>query len=203
MISILYAENEIKLNKNTRIIQFSSEYKIPFPPKLLNKPLSNDKYYFGISLNAKLYDTKEEIYFDKTNRYKYIKYEDTSDFNIDIPSQKHSPLIGWAADGFPIYALYGYAYSRDKNSKIIEMISGYRIRFGSRAKGKESPQGYYDGSYESDYIYDRTRGNLDACNGRYTITPEYPNGTYAYFLTDNWPVLPQCFRAKPSTDFLK
>ncbi|MEC7274445.1 MAG: YHYH protein [Verrucomicrobiota bacterium] len=33
--------------------------------------------------------------------------------------------------------------------------------------------------------------------GRFTVTKEYPEGTYAYFLTEQWPVIPRYFRAKP------
>ena len=40
-------------------------------------------------------------------------------------------------------------------------------------------------------------GDLDKCNGRFTITKDFPNGTYAYFLTENWPVIPRYFKAEP------
>lgn len=39
------------------------------------------------------------------------------------------------------------------------------------------------GSYVNDYIHDPNIGTLDECNGRYCVTPDYPKGTYAYFLT--------------------
>jgi hypothetical protein len=40
-----------------------------------------------------------------------------------------------------------------------------------------------NGAYVNDYIYTAGSGTLDQCNGRYCVTPDYPNGTYAYFLT--------------------
>jgi len=40
-------------------------------------------------------------------------------------------------------------------------------------------------------------GDLDICNGRFTITKDFPNGTYAYFLTEDWPVIPRYFKAEP------
>lgn len=43
--------------------------------------------------------------------------------------------------------------------------------------------GYVGGTFVEDYIYDDTVGDLDEHNGRYCVTPEYPNGTYAYFST--------------------
>ena len=36
-----------------------------------------------------------------------------------------------------------------------------------------------------DYEYIENSGTLDEHNGRYCVTPEYPNGTYAYFVTIN------------------
>lgn len=45
------------------------------------------------------------------------------------------------------------------------------------------PTGYLNGTFVQDYIYDEEEGDLDQHNGRYCVTPEYPNGTYAYFLS--------------------
>lgn len=45
--------------------------------------------------------------------------------------------------------------------------------------------GYLLGDIIEDYIYDSTVGTLDANNGKFAITPEYPNGTYAYFMTED------------------
>ena len=41
----------------------------------------------------------------------------------------------------------------------------------------------YAGVYIDDYYYESGLGSLDEYNGRYCVTPEYPNGTYAYFMT--------------------
>ncbi len=43
---------------------------------------------------------------------------------------KHSPILGWTADGFPIYGPYGYSVSNDASSGIRRMISGYVLRNG-------------------------------------------------------------------------
>ena len=45
--------------------------------------------------------------------------------------------------------------------------------------------GYLLGDLVEDYIYDSTVGTLDAYNGKFDVTPEYPNGTYAYFMTED------------------
>ena len=36
-----------------------------------------------------------------------------------------------------------------------------------------------------DYIYDSSVGTLDEFNGKFAVTPEYPNGTYAYFMSED------------------
>lgn len=41
------------------------------------------------------------------------------------------------------------------------------------------------GQYVQDYEYVSGYGDLDQHNGRYCITPDFPNGTYAYFTTFN------------------
>ena len=55
--------------------------------------------------------------------------------------------------------------------------SGYGLRLVN--------DGYILGDLTSDYIYDATVGTLDPYNGKFAVTPEYPNGTYAYFMTEN------------------
>ena len=54
-----------------------------------------------------------------------------------------------------------------------------------------------DETFSRDYEYIKGSGDPDECNGRLTVTKEYPEGTCAYFLTERWPVIPRYFRAKP------
>lgn len=115
----------------------------------------------------------------------------------DVTSDAHSPLVGWAADGFPIYCLFGYATPDDATSSIRELTSSYRLKAGQRPGGDRGPGGRYDGAFVQDYEYQEAAGDLDACNGRFCVTPEFPQGTYAYFLTKDWPVIPRAFRGTP------
>lgn len=140
---------------------------------------------------------------------------------------KHSPIIGWVADGFPIYGPHGYSVSNNASSGIRRMISGYVIRNGSygtsnlTANGRTTipqwaarlsnvasnivagpavstsyPLGRYmeDNDYLGDHGY--TQGvdfDLDQYNGRFCVTPEFPGGTYAYFVaisSNGTPVFP-------------
>lgn len=111
----------------------------------------------------------------------------------------HSPLIGWAGDGYPIYGLYGYADG--KGGQVREMTASYRVKEGSRPRDGGGPGGRYDGTFTADYEYVAGSGDLDECNGRETVTPEFPNGTYAYFLTRAWPVVSRCFTGVPDPGF--
>ena len=110
---------------------------------------------------------------------------------LNVQADKQSPQIGWAVDGFPIYALYGVK-DLDRDGEISKMKSSYRLKPGARPVGAGQPGGVYDGTFTADYEYVEGSGDLDACNGLVTITPDFPNGTYAYFLTENYPVVPRC-----------
>lgn len=107
-------------------------------------------------------------------------------------------LVGYAADGFPIYARYGYKKPNDPTSELVVVKSSYRVRKGQRPGG---PGGQYDGTFIEDYEYVPGLGHLDECNGRFGITPEYPKGVYHYYITDAWPYLPRKFRGTPDDSF--
>ncbi|MET4073823.1 YHYH protein [Hymenobacter sp. UYCo722] len=113
----------------------------------------------------------------------------------DRDSSRHSPLIGFALDGYPIYGAYAYANPNTPGT-LKSMRSSYRARNittrttlpdGSPASqagpavSTAKPLGYY----LEDFEYVAGRGDLDEHNGRFGVTPEYPQGTYAYFVTIN------------------
>jgi len=111
----------------------------------------------------------------------------------------HSPLIGYAYDGFPIYGAYGYK-NTDGTGGIVRIKSSYQLRsiterthyadgtnvIDGPAVSTTYPLGYFREDYE--YISHTESDYLDSHNGRFCVTPEYPNGIYAYFGTvdDNW-----------------
>ena len=104
----------------------------------------------------------------------------------EVNSNIHSPIIGWAYDGNPIYGPYGYEF-KDGSGIIKRMVSGYR-----KIQSSERPN-FPDGFFVEDYEYigfektpDAVANSdivLDKYNGRFCVTPEYPNGVYAYFCT--------------------
>ena len=106
-----------------------------------------------------------------------------------INTNVHAPLIGFAYDGFPIYGAYGYA-NIDGTGGITRMISSYELNdtATTRTDGPAISTTYFNGYFREDYTYNSTytEGSyLDEHNGRFAITPEYPNGTYAYYATVN------------------
>ena len=149
----------------------------------------------------------------------YHHHQNPSSFNLDltvisticnlydadglytIDSIQHSPLIGYAYDGFPIYGAYGYQGSNG-TGPIVRIRSGYRLRNmtvrnasptgASVTSGPNVSAQYPLGYFREDYEYIAPQAGqtdiLDIHNGRFCVTPEYPNGTYAYFCTvdSNW-----------------
>ena len=95
----------------------------------------------------------------------------------EVDSLGHSPLLGWAYDGNPIYGPYGY--SSPNGGSIRFMVSGYQLKL---KENRPSTSSYPAGFFVDDYEF-IGNGDLDEHNGRFCITPEYPNGVYAYFAT--------------------
>ncbi len=108
-------------------------------------------------------------------------------------------LIGWAADGFPIYALYGHAVADDPESPLVELRPSYRLRTGLRGGG---PGGSFDGTFVEDYQHDPSFGDLDEANGRTGVTPEFPEGTYHYLVSSAFPFLSRFHLGTPDSSFI-
>ncbi len=125
----------------------------------------------------------------------------------------HSSILGWARDGYPVYGPYGFSNPTDSACPVVRMVPNYQLRnitqrhslddwaarlhFGNNVT--LNTQGQYDltttqwgpnvstqfplGAYIEDYETVAGLGTLDVYNGRFAKTPEYPNGTYAYYAT--------------------
>ena len=105
-------------------------------------------------------------------------YKDDID-NDTASNPFHSPIIGWAYDGHPIYGPYGYA---DKEGGAVRRIrSGYSIQIPNE---RPSTSAFPSGLFVEDYVF-VGNGDLDRHNGRFCKTPEFPKGVYAYFCTFN------------------
>jgi hypothetical protein len=118
-----------------------------------------------------------------------------------IDSTKHSPLIGFAYDGFPIYGAYAYkntngtggitrmksSYSKRNITTRTTLYTGASVTPGP-AVSSTYPIGYFREDYQYNATSSATPDYLDDHNGRFCVTPEYPNGMYCYFATvdANW-----------------
>ena len=103
-----------------------------------------------------------------------------------------SPVVGFAADGFPIYGSYF-----NDNGTIRKATSSYRLKTQARANGNGNPGGTPDGTYRDDYEYVPGEGDLDLCNGM-TV-----NGVYGYYMIDEFPYVLGCFTGTPDESFDK
>jgi YHYH protein/Secretion system C-terminal sorting domain len=123
-------------------------------------------------------------------------------YNIN-DSTHHSPIIGYAFDGYPVYGAYGYADTNGTGG-IRRMRSSFQLRsitqrhtlpdgtsLTSSQYGPDVSSSYPLGDYQEDYVFTAGSGDLDVHNGRWCKTPEYPAGTYCYFVTLDANLLPQ------------
>ncbi len=91
---------------------------------------------------------------------------------------EHSPILGYAYDGNPIYGPYGY--ETFLGGQVKRLSSGYIP--SPTINPSLRPSSFGIGYFIEDYEFIGT-GDLDEFNGRFCVTPEYPDGIYAYFYT--------------------
>ncbi len=103
-----------------------------------------------------------------------------------------SPVIGFAADGFPIFGSYV-----EFNGVVREVQSSYQLKSGTRPSDNNQPGGTYDGAYRDDYEYVAGSGDLDECNGMMV------DGDYAYYITGGYPYVVGCFKGSVDESFSK
>ncbi|MBX7245036.1 MAG: YHYH protein [Candidatus Sumerlaeaceae bacterium] len=179
-----------------------------FDPAYAHQP-GNGAYHYHASPKGLRYQLNDNMTYNSgTNTYS----ESTGTLH-------HSPLLGWAFDGYPVYGPYGYSSAMNSASSIARMRTGYAVRNGTNgttnlsSTGRHTlpawaataygqpqnlavnqygpnvttarPLGWY--AEDFDYLGDHslTQGtdfDLDKYNGRTCVTPEYPSGTYAYFV---------------------
>lgn len=203
---------------------------VTFDPGFAHQPGNNGQYHFHAepkALRYQLGDNMKATYNASTN---------TNTYTEDITNLHHSPILGWAYDGYPIYGPYGYTTAMNAASGISRMRTGFVLRNGQngtqdlRSTGRVTmakwaaatfgisnptnvnpvvlpatqygptttyqttgPGGtttYSLGRYCGDYDFlgdlGQTQGvgfDLDQYNGRTCVTPDFPLGTYAYFVS--------------------
>ena len=103
-----------------------------------------------------------------------------------------SPVVGFAADGFPIFGSY-----IDDAGNMRAVTSSYQLKSGSRPIGAGNPGGSYDGTFVDDYEYVADSGDLDECNGMMQA------GVYGYYVVNEYPWVLACYKGTPHSSFNK
>lgn len=209
-----------------RISPQKHQYRVPVRPQQTATITPMRRQPFGVALNGVPFDpgTAEFWNNDRQSGWRYNALSGSINLGLDdhhahvqptgayhyhgLPtgliasssSAKSMILVGYAADGFPIYALKGYTNAQDLRSGLKQMKSSYRLKSDQRPDG---PLGQYDGTFEQDYQFVQGAGDLDQCNGRVGITPDHPQGIYHYYITESYPFIPRCFRGTPDSSFAR
>ena len=109
-------------------------------------------------------------HFDGNCMHWHDETNEDSEYEFSkVDNGTHSPIIGFAFDGYPIYGSYGHV-----DGNVTLMRSNYIL--------KENSGMGYNGIDDYEYSPDNG-GHLDACNGRFSPTPEFPDGIYHYYST--------------------
>jgi hypothetical protein len=200
-------------------------FRVPLHPTIADEPVFAGGMPFGVALNGVPFDPGTAELWRGNPEWRYEALGGNIDLGLDAsnahvqpngayhyhgppdglaPTDELKPeiqLIGFAADGFPIYNQFGPIDPNDPQSDIVQLRSSYRLRRGERPGGDDGPGGAYDGTFEQDYEYVPAFGDLDECNGRTGKTPEYPDGVYHYVVTDEFPFVGRWFRGTPDPSF--
>ena len=165
--------------EKTTIIAETTGKNALLDPQVRSLTINNNVFYNDKSTNSLVVN---EIVKSSYNNLQYaICGYSTSVIGSQLGEgeRPHSPIIGWAYDGHPIYGSYGYVNSKDINSGVKKLQSGYTLNVSNVI---DRPPGFSNGYFVEDYKFTNS-GDLDECNGRFCVTDEFPNGTYAYFAT--------------------
>lgn len=185
--------NDIGISINGIILK---NYKIKTSP---DGTLPPDNFNLNLLYYYDEFDNKDSDYdaaLDTNNYYNYYSgkyilalsnitndYLDKSNYNGNKirHTDGHSKIVGMSYDGYPIYGPFGYS-DPGNISNIKRMVSSYKL-VDKFADNRPPINLFGIGSLVEDFEYVKGLGDLDVSNGRFCVTPEFPNGTYAYFLT--------------------
>jgi hypothetical protein len=207
-----------------RISPQSYRMRVPLRPEVAAQITPLPRGLFGIALNGVMFDPSTAEFWNNDPRsgWNYDALSGRIDLGLDrnnahvqpsgayhyhgVPTglldrlaQPDRPtLLGYAADGFPIYGPQGHRVAMDVRSPLAELRPSWRLRNGTRPGG---PGGRFDGTYVQDYEFVDGLGDLDRCNGRTGVTAEYPGGSYHYVVTASFPFVPRCFAGTPDASF--
>lgn len=211
-------------NNPNRIEAQTYQFRVPLFPQANRDATAVGMNLFGVALNGVPFDAAAAEFWRGDRRWQYEALSGAVNLGLDDSNAHVQPngayhyhglptalvrrltrpdsmiLIGYAADGFPVYAMFGHSDPLDPDSSLRKMKSGYRLRTGTRPDG---PGGAYDGSFVQDYEFAGDDNTLDECNGRFGVTPEFREGVYHYFVTDTFPFIPRQLKGTMDPSFRK
>lgn len=203
------------------------EFRMPASPERAAQPTPVNMGLFGVAVNGVVFDPGANEWWrdDRTTGWQYEALGGGRNLGIDSQHAHVQPtgayhyhgmpiallarltkgaekmvLVGWAADGSPIYGPSIPTDSRDATSTIKRARSSYKLKTGTRPDG---PGGAHDGTYVRDWEFVAGAGDLDEGNGREGVTSEFPGGTYYYVLTEEFPFVPRLWRGTPDNSFMR
>ncbi len=202
-------------------------FRIPLHPQVNVEPTPFGLGRFGVALNGVPFESAGAEYWNgnPASGWQYEVMGGKIDLGLDSSNAHVQPsgsyhyhglpagllaklgatgtpkmiLLGYAADGFPIYNQYGHADPKDAKSPLVKLKPSFALKKGTRPG---NPGGLYDGTFTQDYEYVAKSGALDECNGRFEVTPEYPEGIYHYTLSETFPYMARNFRGTPDATFV-
>ena len=217
-------------NNPNAIAEKDYTFRMTLHPTLASKPTSTGYAWFGVALNGVPFEpgTQEFYLHDHRSNWTYEAIGVESNLGIDESLAHVQPngayhyhgaplglieklggdgekmlLVGWAADGFPLYSTYGHSEATNAASPLRKMKSSYRLKKGQRPQSPKDPGGPYDGNFTQDFEYIAGSGDLDEGNGRFGVTPEFPEGIYHYYCTEDFPRISRYWRGTSDPSFQK
>lgn len=169
----------VNRGRDAKFLANVNEWKINQVVKLSGQISNEDDGVLFPSKNEDL--GLQFINFYPPKKLRYQLDDNFTETNKESPNNKvHSPILGFSYDGYPIYGPYGYDPLVGGTIRLLK--TSYELQpdltFGIR------PPGFTPGYFIDDYVFTGS-GDLDQFNGRWCKTPQYPNGTYAYFTSIN------------------
>lgn len=209
----------------------SHELRMTLTPKEAAKPTPCRRSSFGVAINGVPFEAGTAEFWNRDPRSGWVAEAKSGQINLGLDendahvqptgsyhyhglptglirklaggNSNKMILLGWAADGFPIYTDEGHTDPKDAASPLVKMRTSYRLKAGKRPDGSQGPGGSYDGYFTEDYEYVPGLGDLDECHGRFGVTPEYPRGIYHYYVTSQFPYMGRLWKGKPDASFDK
>jgi hypothetical protein len=201
-------------------------FKMPLHPQPAVNPTPAQGAWFGVALNGVPFEPGTAEFWNGQREWTFEAKSGAMDLGLDAHNAHVQPngsyhyhglptgllknlgattnrmtLVGWAADGFPIYTPLGHANATNATSALKKLTSSWQLKKGERPVG--APEGKYNGTFAADYEFVQGSGDLDECHGRTGVTPEFTNGTYYYVITEEFPQLARSWRGTADSSFFK